>query len=415
MTGVRIRSIEAIAILDSRAVPTLRVTTHLSDGTIGVASAPSGKSTGKREKRELRDGGAPYGGLGVERALANVRGPIAEKFVGMPIVDPRALDRDLVLLDGTLDRSRLGANAMVVASMSFWRAAAASQRIPLWQYFASEGRASIPIPLFNVINGGVHADGGLRLQEMMLVPHGLTSIDERIRCGAEIYAALRDQFSMRGFSTAVGDEGGLVYTHGRAADAIAILCAAIESAGYRVGTEVSLAIDAAANGFYGDDEIYSPEPGLRLSSDEMNAWWIALVASSPIVMLEDPLGEDDVAAWVSLTESVGSEITIVGDDNFVTDALRIRDAISVGAANAALLKPNQIGTVSETLEAAAEARGGGYRVVVSHRSGETADSFISDLAVGIGADFIKAGAPVRSERVEKYNRLLEIQEECRRM
>lgn len=414
MSGVRIRTIEAIAILDSRAVPTLRVTTHLSDGTIGVASAPSGKSTGKREKRELRDGGAPYGGLGVERALANVRGPIARKFVGMPIGDPRALDHDLVDLDGTLDRSNLGANAMVAASMSFWRAAAASQRVPLWRYFSFERSASIPVPLFNVINGGAHAVGGLRLQEMMLVPHGLKAIGKRIRCGAEIYAALRREFATRGLSTAVGDEGGLVYTNGGATDAIAILCTAIEKAGYHVGTDVSLAIDAAANGFCDDDGIYSPEPGLRYSSDEMNAWWCTLIASAPIVMLEDPLGEDDVDAWVSLTKRVGEKLIIVGDDNFVTDPLRIRNAIRVGAANAALLKPNQIGTISETLEAAAEARRGGYRLVVSHRSGETADSFISDFAVGIGADYIKAGAPVRSERVEKYNRLLEIYEECKR-
>ncbi|HTX57454.1 MAG TPA: phosphopyruvate hydratase [Candidatus Acidoferrales bacterium] len=411
--GPTIVAVDAMTILDSRGSPTLRAFTRLSDGSLGVASAPSGKSTGKRERLDLRDGGREFAGRGVQNAIDNVRGPISLTLCGQGVSDPVAIDRALVELDGTPDRSYLGANATVAVSMSVWRALAQSNREPLWKTLAQNPPAGLPVPLFNVINGGAHAKGGLQLQEFMLVPHGLPTTRDRIRCGSEVYAELRACFAEAGMSTAVGDEGGFVYTGQRVKDAITMLCAAIERSGYCVGEEVALAIDAAANGFRNQDGTYSPEVGRRLSSEEMCDWWCELVEDAPVVMLEDPLDEDDVKGWELLTRRLESHVTIVGDDIFVTDPARIRWAVHEGIANAVLLKPNQIGTVSETIQAWQEARRAGYKTVVSHRSGETCDAFISDLAVGIGSDYLKAGALARSERTEKYNRLLEIEREMR--
>ena len=410
--SANIIGIEAMMILDSRGTPTIRATTRLSDGSIGIASAPSGKSTGKSEKVELRDGGVPFGGRGVRKAVENISGPIAGCLSGHSVADLAALDRALVDLDGTDDRSNLGANAMVAVSMSVWRAAARSRREPLWRTLAQHDTVAYPLPLFNVVNGGAHAPGGLRLQELMLVPHGLKTLGERIRCGAEVYDALRSCFADEGLATSVGDEGGFVYTGKYIFDTIALLLRAIERAGYTVAEQVSLAIDAAANGFRNADGTYSPEVGTTLSNEQMCAWWVELVDSAPIVMLEDPLEEDDLEGWRLLTHLLGNRVTIVGDDVFVTDAARIRRAVREGIANAALLKPNQIGTVSETIDAWRAARAGDYRTVVSHRSGETCDAFISDLAIGLGSEYLKAGAPARAERVEKYNRLLEIEREA---
>ena len=404
-------SLDAFSVLDSRGAPTIRVTTQLSDGSSGVATAPSGKSTGRSEKAELRDGGPPFFGLGIEGAAAGVRGPIAERLAGLPTSDPASIDRVLIALDGTNGRTRLGANAMVAVSMSVWRAAAQARDEPLWRLLAQGDVVDTPIPLFNVVNGGAHAPGGLRLQEFMLVPHGFSSANERVRCGAEIYAALRMCFADALLSTAVGDEGGFVFTGGRVAEANAMLCSAVERAGYKIGSQVSLAIDAAANGFRNPDGTYSPEPGLTLTTEQMCMWWRELVDAAPLVMLEDPLAEEDLDGWQLLTKLLGERVTIVGDDIFVTDAERIRFAACNGIANAALLKPNQIGTVGETIDAWRAAREAGYSTVVSHRSGETVDTFISDLAVGLGSEYLKAGAPARGERVEKYNRLLEIERE----
>jgi len=409
--GATILSVDAMAILDSRGSPTLRVYTRLSDGSVGVASAPSGKSTGKRENLELRDGDGAFGGRGVDHAVDNVRGPINAYLFGQNIGDPVAIDRALVELDGTTDRSRLGTNATVAVSMSVWRALAQSNREPLWKTLLQNPPNGQPIPLFNVINGGAHAVGGLQLQEFMLVPHGLSTTRDRIRCGAEVYAELHTCFAEAGMATGVGDEGGFVYTGARVKDAISLLCTAIERSGYHVGDQVALAIDAAANGFRNTDGTYSPETGMRLSTEQICDWWYELVESAPIVLLEDPLHEDDLKGWDLLTRRLGSHITIVGDDIFVTDPTRIRRAVYDGIANAVLLKPNQVGTVSETIEAWREARRGFYKTVVSHRSGETCDAFISDLAVGVGSDYLKAGAPARGERTEKYNRLLEIERE----
>ncbi|MDE2482050.1 MAG: phosphopyruvate hydratase [bacterium] len=403
--------IDALQILDSRGSPTIRVFTQLSDGSAGIASAPSGKSTGKAEKLELRDRGGAFSGRGVLNAVENVRGLVGRYFYGRDASDPAEIDRALVELDGTADRSNLGANAMVAVSMAIWRAVAQSRSQPLWKTIAQDWDHNLPVPLFNVVNGGAHASNGLPLQEFMLVPHGLPTTSERIRCGAEVYAQLRSGFAEAGMSTGVGDEGGFIFTGRRVADAIELIIRAIERGGYDVGGEVSLAIDAAANGFRNDDGTYSPERGMKLTSEELCEWWCALVDSAPVVMLEDPFHEDDARGWGMLTRRLQSHITLVGDDIFVTDQARIHRAVLDGIANAALLKPNQIGTVSETIDAWAEARRGGYKTVVSHRSGETADTFISDLAVGIGSEYLKSGAPARSERVEKYNRLLEIERE----
>jgi enolase len=413
LRGPMIESIDAMEILDSRGSPTVRVFTRLTDGSLGVASAPSGKSTGARESIELRDGGSAFGGRGVQNAVGNVRGPISALLRGQRTGDPTMIDRMLVELDGTLNRSRLGTNATVAVSMSVWRALAISNAEALWKTLAQNTSSTLPVPLFNVINGGAHAEGGLHIQEFMIVPHGFSTVRDRVRCGAEVYAELRLCFAEAGMPTSVGDEGGFVFTGSVVRDAISLLCKAIERAGYRVGQQVSLAIDAAANGFRNEDGTYSPEVGLRLSSSDMCDWWSHLVEQAPIIILEDPLHEDDVKGWDRLTRRLGSHITLVGDDIFVTDPVRVRRAIYDGLANGVLLKPNQIGTVSETIDAWREAVRGGYKTVVSHRSGETCDTFISDLAVGIGSDYIKAGAPARSERVEKYNRLLEIEREMR--
>jgi enolase len=411
--GPTIESIDALEILDSRGSPTVRVFTRLADGSLGVASAPSGRSTGARESIELRDGGAAFGGRGVQNAIDNVRGPISALLRGQRAGDPTIIDRMLVELDGTPNRSRLGANAIVAVSMSVWRALAICNAHPLWKTLAQNPSSLLPIPLFNVINGGAHAEGGLQIQEFMIVPHGFSTMRDRVRCGAEVYAELRLCFAEAGMPTSVGDEGGFVFNGNEVRNAISLLCKAIERSGYRVGQQVSLAIDAAANSFRNQDGTYSPEVGLRLSTDQMCDWWCHLVEQTSIIILEDPLHEDDVKGWDQLTRRLGSHVTLVGDDIFVTDAARIQRAVYDGIANAVLLKPNQIGTVSETIDAWRVAVRAGYKTVVSHRSGETCDTFISDLAVGISSDYIKAGAPARSERVEKYNRLLEIEHEMR--
>ena len=349
----------------------------------------------------------------MQNAIDNVRGPISALLRGQRAGDPTIIDRMLVELDGTPNRSRLGANAIVAVSMSVWRALAICNAHPLWKTLAQNPSSLLPIPLFNVINGGAHAEGGLQIQEFMIVPHGFSTMRDRVRCGAEVYAELRLCFAEAGMPTSVGDEGGFVFNGNEVRNAISLLCKAIERSGYRVGQQVSLAIDAAANSFRNQDGTYSPEVGLRLSTDQMCDWWCHLVEQTSIIILEDPLHEDDVKGWDQLTRRLGSHVTLVGDDIFVTDAARIQRAVYDGIANAVLLKPNQIGTVSETIDAWRVAVRAGYKTVVSHRSGETCDTFISDLAVGISSDYIKAGAPARSERVEKYNRLLEIEHEMR--
>lgn len=407
-----IDAIDATMVLDSRGFPTVRMTVTLSDGSVGTATAPSGASTGKHESIELRDGEPAFQGRGVQRAIkgvASVVGPALHGRHGMSLGD---VDEALIALDGTPNRAKLGANAMVAVSMAFARAAATSLREPLWRYCMKAGSGpSKPIPMFNVINGGVHAKGGLRVQECMIVPDGFDTLYERIRCGAEIYASLRTCFERAKMTTAVGDEGGFVFRGAMLDAALDMLLTAIEQAGYKAGTDVTIGIDAAANNLKNEDGTYTLEQGRFLDVDAAIDRWAALVEHYPISLLEDPLDEDDWKGWQRLTQRLGGKVTIIGDDIFVTNAQRIAQAIRDGVANAALLKPNQIGTISEVLQAAQTARIGEYHIVVSHRSGETCDAFISDLAVGLGAHYIKAGAPARGERTEKYNRLLEIERE----
>lgn len=405
--------IDAWSVLDSRGRPTVRVQVGLSDGATFVATSPAGASKGAHEAQELRDGGARYGGLGVELAVSFVQHELRAALVGE---DPRAqaqIDGLMVDLDGTPDRSRLGANAIVALSMAVARAGAHAAELPLWLYLASrapEPRSiRLPIPLMNVLNGGLHASGGLMLQECMIVPHGQPSIAERIRCGAEVYAQLRSILDKAGLSTALGDEGGFVFD-GDPEPALHVLSRAITDAGYRVPEDVSLAIDAAADNLVDPEGRYTPARGVALDKDGMVAWWVDLCARHPISLLEDPLAEDDWPTWTTLTTDLGTDgMTIVGDDIFVTNAETIAKGAAAGVGNAVLLKVNQVGTVSETIAAARVAREHGYKLVVSHRSGETCDTFIADLAVALGAEYIKAGAPARSERTEKYNRLIEIE------
>jgi enolase len=404
-----IASIDALAVLDSRGRPTVRAYVTAGD-RIYVATAPSGVSTGTLESTELRDGQPAYGGLGVNRAVDNVRSTIASALEGRSVLDQSAIDRTLVELDGTPTRSHLGANAIVAVSMAAARAGAATSGVPLWRYLTNGEIGNGPIPAFNVLNGGAHARGGLRLQEFMLVPTGPKTMADRVRCGSEVYSALRVLLAERDYSTGLGDEGGFIFSSGGVNDALDLLVGAILRAGYEPGKDVGLAIDAAATSFYSDG-MYEPEPGLSLASSDMIAWWSALLDRFPIVLLEDPLAEDDWNGWHDLTAALGGRSIIVGDDIFVTNARIVERAVREGVGNAVLLKPNQIGTVSETIDAAHAARAGGYKLMVSHRSGETSDSFIADLAVALDAEFLKSGAPARSERTEKYNRLLEIEHE----
>ena len=405
-----ITAVDALTVLDSRGRPTLRAFVEIDNRNTYVATAPAGASTGTLESKELRDGGKPFGGLGVEKAIAGVRTEIATALRGASALDQNAVDRTLVELDGTNERSRLGANAIVAVSMAVARAGAGETHTPLWRYLSNTSASNDPIPQFNVLNGGVHARGGLRLQEFMLIPSGVSGTAARVRCGAEIYAALRALLVERNASTGLGDEGGFVFGLGDVTDALELLMEAIGSAGYTVGREVFIGIDAAANAFR-DGSVYSPEAGLSLTAAQMTTWWGHLLGRFPISVLEDPLADDDWDGWRGLTSELRDRVTIVGDDIFVTHEDIIARAIRERVANAVLLKPNQIGTVSETVAAAHTAKAGRYAIVVSHRSGETGDTFIADLAVAIGADYLKSGSPARGERTEKYNRLLEIDRE----
>lgn len=408
-----ITTVDAWSILDSRGRPTLRARVACSDGTSAIGDAPAGVSRGSREAAELRDGGSTWMGFGVERAVAAARGELAAAIRGK---DPRHqsdVDAALRAADGTGNLSRLGGNAIVAISAAVARCGAAVAGVPLYEHLSLAPSASQqrPVPLMNVLNGGAHASGGLRLQECMVVPHGPATVAERVRCGAEIYAALRTLLSETNASTAVGDEGGFVSVHGGVDGVLHLLERAIERAGYRVGDDVGLAIDAAANAFY-DGAKYEPEAGHALDAGAMVDWWSTLIKRHPIVLLEDPLAEDDRDGWELLTAALGNRVTIVGDDIFCTSAGEIERAAIRDIANAALIKPNQAGTITDTLEAVRAAQSANYRVAVSHRSGDTCDTLVADIAWAVSADFLKAGAPARGERTEKYNRLMEIEREC---
>jgi enolase len=405
-----VAALDAVEILDSRARPTLAVTVTLADGTSARAGVPSGASTGSREAVELRDGDPHrFSGQGVLAAVANVKGEIAKLLVGRSFASTAELDRVVIELDGTATKSRLGANAIVGVSMAAARAVALSAGQPLWQALRPEGTTPrLPVPHFNVVNGGVHAPNNLDFQEFMIAPVGAPSLTEAVRAGAEIYAALKGLLAGKGFATGLGDEGGFAPEIDRPEDVLAVLVDAITTAGYTPGREgVAIALDPAASEFYRDGHYHVA--GEALTSDEMIAQYAEIAARFPVWSLEDGLAEGDWDGWKRLTARLGDTLQIVGDDLLVTNPTIIAEAIAAGAANAALIKLNQIGSVSETLEAMRLCQQAGWSQMVSHRSGETEDSFIADLAVATGCGQIKTGAPARGERVAKYNRLIEIE------
>jgi enolase len=404
-----IKAVRAIEILDSRGRPTVAVTVELDDGTTARAGVPSGASTGSGEALELRDKDPErFGGLGVRTAVDNVNGRIAETLVGRELTDPRDIDAALIELDGTPNKSELGANAIVGVSMVAARAHAHRVGRPLWQELADQDATPrLPVPHFNVVNGGAHAPNELDFQEFMLAPVGVTNWADAVRAGAEVYVALKKLLSDRGMSTGLGDEGGFAPEISQPEDVLGLLVEAIGAAGYPAGRDgVAIALDPAASEFY-HDGTYGVA-GEQLSSDDLIARYQQMCTDFPIWSIEDGLSEHDEDGWRRLTDALGESVQLVGDDNFVTDPRRIEAAVEAGIANAALIKVNQIGSVSQTLDAIAVCRRSGYGAMISHRSGETEDSFIADLAVGSGCGQLKSGAPARGERVAKYNRLLEI-------
>jgi enolase len=407
---LHIETLTAIEILDSRARPTLAVTVGLPGGVTARAGVPSGASTGSREARELRDGDAArFGGLGVRRAVGHVNGEIAAAVCGRSFTGLAEMDAALIELDGTPDKTRLGANATVGVSMAAARAIALADGRPLWQSLAPPGvTPRLPIPHFNVVNGGAHAPNRLDFQEFMLAPLGAPTVAEAVRAGAEVYAALRGQLTGLGLSTGLGDEGGFAPEIDSPEEVLTLLVTAIQAAGYRTGRDgIAIALDPAANGFYSGGTYHVA--GQALSSAEMVERYAEMTARFPVWSIEDGLAESDWDGWEQLAARLGDRTQLVGDDILVTNPAIIREAIERKVANAALIKPNQIGTVTETLEAMRICRETGWAQMVSHRSGETEDSFIADLAVASGCGQLKSGAPARGERTAKYNRLIEIE------
>ena len=407
MSGSTIEHVEARQILDSRGNPTVEAEVGLSSGARGRAAVPSGASTGVHEAVELRDGGPDWNGKGVTQAVANVEEEIAAAVRGLDAADQEALDRRLVELDGTANKGRLGANAILAVSLAAAKAAAADAGEPLYRRLGGAEARTLPVPMLNVINGGAHAQNSIDLQEFMLAPVGATSFAEALQIGAECFHALKALLHERGLPTAVGDEGGFAPDLGSSEEAIDVVLEAADRAGH--ADRVAIALDPAATEIWRDGA-YRFE-GREKSPDEMIAFWAGLVASYPIVSIEDPLAEDEWAAWEQLTSRVGERVQLVGDDLFVTNPSRLRRGIDERVGNAILIKVNQIGTLTETLEAIRLAQQNGYSAVISHRSGETEDTTIADLAVATNAGQIKTGAPSRSDRVAKYNQLLRIEEE----
>jgi enolase len=406
-----IEHVHARQIFDSRGNPTVEVDVTLDTGARGRAAVPSGASTGEHEAVELRDGGPRFGGRGVEHAIANVNGEIATTVHGRDGADQNGLDRVLIDLDGTPNKSRLGANALLGVSLAVARAQAVEHDQPLWRYLGGDTADLLPMPLLNVLNGGVHADNPVDFQEFMLVPVGATRFSDALRMGVETYQALKSTLHARGLATGVGDEGGFAPALTSNEAPLELLVSAIETAGYRPGEDVAIAVDPAASEFYRDGSYHLDAEATTLSSGEMVDYWEQLIDRYPIVLLEDGMAENDWDGWRLLTERLGERIQLVGDDIFVTNPEILRRGIAAGIANSVLIKLNQIGTLTETLETMAIARDAGYRLFVSHRSGETEDPLIADFTVATAAGQLKTGAPARSERVAKYNRLLRIEEE----
>jgi enolase len=407
-----IEGIKAREILDSRGNPTVEVEVALADGTVGVASVPSGASTGIHEAVELRDGDKKrFNGLGVLRAVTNIHQHISPAIVGLSALDQAVLDQRMIQLDGTPDKSRLGANAILAVSLAVAHAAARFSGVPLYRYLSADEAHTLPVPLMNILNGGKHAPGSTDMQEFMIVPARVASFADAYRAGSEIYSALRSALKEKGMNTNVGDEGGFAPSLKSNREAVELILAAAEMAGYRPGRDCFIALDPAASSFYQDNEYVLAREGKRLSSQEMVDYYAGWVADYPIVSIEDGLAEDDWQGWQWLQRKLGQTVQLVGDDIYATNMQRLERGIAAAASNSILIKPNQVGTLTEAIEVVRRAHEAGWTTVISHRSGETEDTTIADLAVALDTGQIKAGAPCRSERTCKYNRLLRIEEE----
>ena len=411
-TSASVRAIRAQEILDSRGNPTVEVRVELSDGAVGVAAVPSGASTGKYEAVELRDGDkGRYGGLGVLNAVSNVNHRIALALATMPVPDQAAIDQKLLDLDGTANKSNLGANAMLGVSLATAKALANSAAVPLYRHLGGSSAHLLPVPMMNILNGGKHAADSTDFQEFMVVPVGAASFSEALRMGTEVYHALKRVIKDRGLNSNVGDEGGFAPSLASNAQAIELILTAIELAGYKAGKECFIALDPAASSFYDNGKYILSREGVTHSSAEMVDYYSQMVARYPMISIEDGLDEDDWFGWKLLTSQLGKKIRLVGDDLYTTNLERLERGIAQKASNSILIKPNQVGTLTETLAAIRRAHEVGWTTIISHRSGETEDTTIADLAVAVDAGAIKTGAPCRTERVAKYNRLLRIEEE----
>jgi enolase len=406
----QIEHVHARQILDSRGNPTVEVELSVQSGAWGRAAVPSGASTGEFEATELRDGGSDWLGKGVTRAVDNVNGEIATAVRGQDASSQAALDRMLITLDGTPNKSRLGANALLAVSLAAAHASAAEERQPLWRYLGGETAHVLPVPMMNVLNGGAHADNRVDFQEFMIVPVGARSFSEALRMGAEVFHHLKRTLHDQGLSTAVGDEGGFAPDFDSNEQALEALIGGISAAGYVPGDQIAIALDPAVSEFHRVEGYVLEHEGRTLNSDELASYWVELAGRYPIISIEDGMDEEDWDGWSTLTDRIGSRMQLVGDDLFVTNTQRLKRGIDAGVANAILIKVNQIGTLTETFAAIRMAREAGYAVVMSHRSGETEDVTIADLAVATGCGQIKTGAPSRSDRVAKYNQLLRIEE-----
>ena len=403
----KIKDITAREILDSRSNPTVEARVELESGTIGIASVPSGASTGIHEAHELRDGDkARYGGRGVLGAVKNITDIIRPALIDSTADEQEAIDRKMIALDQSINKANLGANSILAVSLAVARSAANEAKLELYQYLGERRKKKAPTPMFNLLNGGAHASNNVDIQEFMVVPHGL-SLEDAIRAGSEIYHTLGRLLRDRGLSTAVGDEGGFAPDLESDEMAIKLLCQAITDSGYTLD-KIGIALDVASSEWFSSGQYHLPKRNETVTADELIDRYKALCQKYPIISIEDGVAEDDYDGWVRLTKALGDKIMLVGDDFFVTNERRLREGIRLSAANAILIKPNQIGTLTETLKVISVAQESGYKVILSHRSGETNDTSISDIAVAIGAEFIKAGAPCRGERVAKYNRLMEI-------
>jgi len=406
-----IESVKAREILDSRGNPTLQVEVKLSDRTVGWAAVPSGASTGKYEAVELRDGGSRFSGRGVLKAVANVNKDIASAIIGMPATDQAAIDHKLIQLDGTTNKSRLGANAILGTSLAVAHAAANYLGMSLYRYLGGVAIYTLPVPMLNILNGGKHAANSTDFQEFMVVPAGANSFSHALQIGTEVYHCLKQVLKDKGLNTNIGDEGGFAPSLPSNRQAIEAVLSAIEKAGYKPGKDCFIALDPAASEFYKDKQYVLVKEGVSLNTKQMVDYYVKLVSSYPIISIEDGMAEDDWEGWQLLTEELGNSVNLVGDDLYVTNVERLSQGINLKASNSILIKPNQVGTLTETIAAINMAQQAGWTAIVSHRSGETEDTTIADLAVGLNTGLIKAGAPCRSERTAKYNRLLGIEEE----